>query len=135
MDIFDADELDEIRIGVVMVEGRRMPYHQGKPVDPSGIRNLDRRGFNDKARSLRVEPVAWITGSTYPLTTVFLLAAYRLYLGGRFAPAALLALAGRVLGNAPEAEDVAQEVFLRVWKQAPRWRPGAAEPEPAGRRA
>ncbi len=24
-------------------------------VDPSGIRNLDRRGFNDKARSLRVE--------------------------------------------------------------------------------
>lgn len=38
----------------------------------------------------------------------------------------LLALAGRVLGNAPEAEDVAQEVFLRIWKQAPRWRPGAA---------
>ena len=38
----------------------------------------------------------------------------------------LLSLAGRVLGNAPEAEDVAQEVFLRVWKQAPRWRPGAA---------
>lgn len=42
---------------------------------------------------LRVEPVAWITGSTYPLTTVFLLAAYRLYLGGRLTAAALLALA------------------------------------------
>lgn len=42
---------------------------------------------------LRVEPVAWITGSTYPLTAVFLLASYRLYLGGRFFPAGLLALA------------------------------------------
>ena len=29
-------------------------------VDPSGIRNLDRRGFNDKARSLRVESGYWI---------------------------------------------------------------------------
>jgi RNA polymerase sigma-70 factor (ECF subfamily) len=35
----------------------------------------------------------------------------------------LLSLAGRMLGDAPEAEDVAQEAFLRVWKQAPRWRP------------
>jgi RNA polymerase sigma-70 factor (ECF subfamily) len=38
----------------------------------------------------------------------------------------LLSLASRMLGDAPEAEDVAQEAFLRVWKQAPRWRPGAA---------
>ncbi len=38
----------------------------------------------------------------------------------------LLSLAGRMLGDAAAAEDVAQEVFLRVWKQAPRWRPGAA---------
>ena len=38
----------------------------------------------------------------------------------------LLSLAGRMLGDASAAEDVAQEVFLRVWKQAPRWRPGAA---------
>ncbi|MBW8814123.1 MAG: RNA polymerase sigma factor [Caulobacterales bacterium] len=38
----------------------------------------------------------------------------------------LLSLAGRMLGDAPEAEDVAQEAFLRVWKQAPKWRPGAA---------
>ena len=38
----------------------------------------------------------------------------------------LLALAGRMLGDASAAEDVAQEAFLRVWKQAPRWRPGAA---------
>jgi RNA polymerase sigma-70 factor (ECF subfamily) len=38
----------------------------------------------------------------------------------------LLSLAGRMLGDGPEAEDVAQEAFLRVWKQAPKWRPGAA---------
>lgn len=38
----------------------------------------------------------------------------------------LLSLAGRMLGDAPEAEDVAQETFLRVWKQAPKWRPGGS---------
>lgn len=38
----------------------------------------------------------------------------------------LLSLAGRMLGDAGEAEDVAQEAFVRVWKQAPRWKPGAA---------
>jgi RNA polymerase sigma-70 factor (ECF subfamily) len=38
----------------------------------------------------------------------------------------LLSLAGRMLGDAGEAEDVAQEAFLRIWKQASRWRPGEA---------
>jgi len=38
----------------------------------------------------------------------------------------LLSLAGRMLGDATAAEDVAQEAFLRIWKQAPRWRPGGA---------
>lgn len=38
----------------------------------------------------------------------------------------LLALAGRMLGEAAEAEDVAQEAMIRAWKQAPLWRPGAA---------
>ena len=38
----------------------------------------------------------------------------------------LLALAHRMLGDAAEAEDVAQETFLRAWRQAPRWQPGAA---------
>ncbi len=38
----------------------------------------------------------------------------------------LLALAGRMLGDAAAAEDVAQEAFLRVWRQAPKWRSGAA---------
>ncbi|MFN9848206.1 MAG: RNA polymerase sigma factor [Alphaproteobacteria bacterium] len=38
----------------------------------------------------------------------------------------LLSLAGRMLGDAAEAEDVAQEAFLRIWKQASRWRPGEA---------
>ena len=39
----------------------------------------------------------------------------------------VLSLAERLLGDAFEAEDVAQETFLRVWRIAPRWRPGAAK--------
>ncbi len=38
----------------------------------------------------------------------------------------LLALASRMLGDRAEAEDVAQEACLRMWRQAPQWRPGAA---------
>ena len=38
----------------------------------------------------------------------------------------MLALAGRMLGDRIEAEDVAQDVFIRVWRQAPNWRPGEA---------
>jgi RNA polymerase sigma-70 factor (ECF subfamily) len=38
----------------------------------------------------------------------------------------LLALATRMLGDRGEAEDVAQEAFLRIWRQAPRWESGAA---------
>ena len=38
----------------------------------------------------------------------------------------VLTLAARMLGDRSDAEDVAQEVFVRVWKQAPRWQPGAA---------
>ena len=39
----------------------------------------------------------------------------------------MLALAHRMLGDAVEAEDVAQEAMLRAWKQAPRWVPGKAK--------
>jgi RNA polymerase sigma-70 factor (ECF subfamily) len=39
----------------------------------------------------------------------------------------MVALGRRMLSDAAEAEDVAQEVFLRVWREAPRWRPGAAK--------
>jgi RNA polymerase sigma-70 factor (ECF subfamily) len=35
-------------------------------------------------------------------------------------------LAARMLGDPVEAEDVAQETFLRAWKQAPRWKEGSA---------
>lgn len=38
----------------------------------------------------------------------------------RYAPA-LLALGARILGSVPEAEEVLQEVFLHVWKQAGRY--------------
>ncbi len=38
----------------------------------------------------------------------------------------LMALAMRMLGNASDAEDVTQEVFVRVWRHAERWRPGKA---------
>ncbi|MGN6320070.1 RNA polymerase sigma factor [Trinickia sp.] len=38
----------------------------------------------------------------------------------------LLALAVRMLGDRMEAEDVAQEAFMRIWKQAPHWREGEA---------
>jgi RNA polymerase sigma-70 factor (ECF subfamily) len=31
-----------------------------------------------------------------------------------------------MLTDPAEAEDVAQEVMLRVWREAPRWRPGQA---------
>ncbi|MFJ3486092.1 RNA polymerase sigma factor [Pseudomonas sp. NPDC090202] len=38
----------------------------------------------------------------------------------------LLALAGRLLGDAEEARDVAQDSFLRIWKIAASWRSGPA---------
>lgn len=38
----------------------------------------------------------------------------------------MLALAQRMLGDTPDAEDVAQEAMIRAWRQAPKWRPGAA---------
>ncbi len=38
----------------------------------------------------------------------------------------VLALASRMLGDASEAEDVAQETFVRMWRHAARWRPGGA---------
>ncbi len=39
----------------------------------------------------------------------------------------ILAIARRMLADAAEAEDVAQEVFLRVWRHAADWRPGQAK--------
>jgi RNA polymerase sigma factor (sigma-70 family) len=39
----------------------------------------------------------------------------------------MLALAQRMLGDASEAEDVAQDAMLRAWRQAPRWVPGKAK--------
>ncbi|TGV00077.1 sigma-70 family RNA polymerase sigma factor, partial [Mesorhizobium sp. M8A.F.Ca.ET.173.01.1.1] len=34
----------------------------------------------------------------------------------------ILALATRMLGDAAEAEDVAQETFVRIWRHASSWR-------------
>ncbi len=39
----------------------------------------------------------------------------------------LLALATRILNNRAEAEDVAQETFLKIWKQAPTWQADLAK--------
>lgn len=39
----------------------------------------------------------------------------------------VLSLAKRMLGDAIEAEDVAQEAMLRAWRQAPKWTPGKAK--------
>jgi RNA polymerase sigma-70 factor, ECF subfamily len=39
----------------------------------------------------------------------------------------MVGLARRMLGDPAEAEDVAQEVFLRVWKHAAGWKPGQAK--------
>ena len=38
----------------------------------------------------------------------------------------ILSLAQRMLGDAAEAEDVAQEAMLKAWRQAPKWAPGKA---------
>ena len=38
----------------------------------------------------------------------------------------VLSFARRMLGDAAEAEDVAQEAMLRLWRIAPRWRAGEA---------
>ncbi|MBV9348569.1 MAG: RNA polymerase sigma factor [Pseudolabrys sp.] len=51
-------------------------------------------------------------------------AAFRI-LARRHVPRAI-ALARRVLRNSAEAEDVAQDAMLRVWTNAPRWRPIAS---------
>jgi RNA polymerase sigma factor (sigma-70 family) len=39
----------------------------------------------------------------------------------------ILNLASRLLGDPVEAEDVAQEAMLRVWKQSTKWKPGQAK--------
>lgn len=39
----------------------------------------------------------------------------------------IVALARRMMGNQADAEEVAQEVFLRVWTHAGKWEPGRAQ--------
>lgn len=41
--------------------------------------------------------------------------------------AAVKSAAWHMLGDEMMAEDIAQEVFLRAWKQAPNWQPGKAK--------
>jgi RNA polymerase sigma-70 factor (ECF subfamily) len=48
-------------------------------------------------------------------------------LSARLTPLSLR-LAARMLGDLAEAEDVAQEAMLRLWKLAPDWRRGEAQP-------
>ncbi|MEQ7154535.1 RNA polymerase sigma factor [Brevundimonas aurifodinae] len=46
---------------------------------------------------------------------------------GRHGPV-MVRLAYRMLGDRAEAEDVAQEAFLRLWRKAPTWRDGPSGP-------
>jgi RNA polymerase sigma-70 factor (ECF subfamily) len=39
----------------------------------------------------------------------------------------MLSLSRRLLGNQSDAEDVSQEVFLKVWTHAASWKPGGAK--------
>jgi RNA polymerase sigma-70 factor (ECF subfamily) len=39
----------------------------------------------------------------------------------------ILRLAARMVGNASDAEDIAQDVFMRVWLHAKTWRPAKAQ--------
>ncbi len=41
----------------------------------------------------------------------------------------ITAIAVRMLGDRAEAEDITQETYLRVWRNAGRWTPGAARLE------
>ena len=50
-------------------------------------------------------------------------AAFRILAGRHLS--AVIALARHVLGNPSDAEDIAQEAMLRVWVNAPRWKPVA----------
>jgi len=47
-------------------------------------------------------------------------------LTGRLGPRAF-GTAFRMLGNRAEAEEVAQEAMLRLWRMAPKWEPGRAQ--------
>ena len=68
----------------------------------------------------------WMTATkrSWPGSPAATSAAFRV-LARRHLPA-MLGLARRILGNAADAEDVAQEAMLRVWTHAPRWQPLAA---------
>src|SRR5215207_6929255 len=45
----------------------------------------------------------------------------------------VVAAAHAVVGRAPEAEEIAQEVFVRLWRAAGRWTSGAGSRPPHGR--
>lgn len=50
-------------------------------------------------------------------------AAFRLLAGRHLR--SIMALAAHILGNRSDAEDVVQDAMLRVWVNAPRWKPVA----------
>ena len=84
----------------------------GQGLQWSGISDGDRRSMDDSDEALMARVARGDERAFRELAR-------------RHVPA-MLGLARRILGNAADAEDVAQEAMLRVWTQAPRWQPLAA---------
>src|SRR5437867_4074702 len=92
--------------------GTREP-EMGCPVDPLGLASAERaRTFHKESDEILMVRVAHADRAACGQLV-------ERHLGR------ILALASRTLGDRTAAEDVAQEVFFRLWIHAKRWQPGA----------
>ena len=96
--------------GPALHQGRTDSIHRPRVI---GGRRLDRDGMDGASDE---ELMSRIAAGDEP--------AFRV-ISRRYAARALR-LARRILGNEADAEEVVQEALLRLWVNAPRWRPAAA---------